>query len=244
MYEITYSPLPYFIINSQFTILKKSLSCQEQFKATHQFLDLVDEESVEKFKNSFKNIPEFEIVMKTNYSDYSLMKVFVSMQAEEIHLQLLPQDQLVKKLNAEVRKHRKRLLETDIELLESKNKLENAILEIQRLSSPVIQLAHHIALVPLFGNLTKDLIETNKGTLLQDLAQRNIHYALIDFTGIHKIEWEIASIFPELLHSLRLLGIEVALIGLKPDHARTLYSYEMADWKTFHNLQKAITYYL
>ncbi|MGE6377935.1 STAS domain-containing protein [Peribacillus muralis] len=90
---------------------------------------------------------------------------------------------------------------------------------IVELSSPIISLKDHTALLPLIGN-----IDTARGmslleSTLQQCAEKSVTRLFIDLSGVHAIDEVSAYQLSQLIESLHLIGIDTTLSGLHPDIA-------------------------
>lgn len=70
-------------------------------------------------------IQKVELVMQTNDSPYSLFECLIQWDSDIGHLVCIRQDERIQELTNLVQDHRKRLADTDFELLEQKNVLKN-----------------------------------------------------------------------------------------------------------------------
>jgi rsbT co-antagonist protein RsbR len=166
---IKYSPQPYFLIDRDYQILTFSDRSAEIFNISKNFVELVDWESKEKLESLFGKAncrAEGELIMKTKESPYALVDKSINWNEDEGHIICLDKDHRLVELESIVEKHRLRLAETNLELLEKKEQLEKTLIEIKNLSCPFIKLTKTAALVPLFGNLDEELIRQNEDRVL------------------------------------------------------------------------------
>ncbi|SES24649.1 rsbT co-antagonist protein RsbR [Gracilibacillus ureilyticus] len=92
---------------------------------------------------------------------------------------------------------------------------------IVELSTPVIALDNHIALLPLVGE-----IDTNRARILlektlEDCASLNIDHLLLDLSGVVVIDTMVAHQIFQLIESLSLIGVKTHLSGIRPEIAQT-----------------------
>ncbi|WP_239589433.1 STAS domain-containing protein [Metabacillus crassostreae] len=135
----------------------------------------------------------------------------------------IEQDQRIQELIDAVDKHRLRLAETNFELLEKKEQLELSLTLISELSAPYISITNRIVLVPLFGHLTKELIDHNSLRILQQINNSEIERILFDFHGIGNVATEGILALRNLLTEISLMGVLPYIIGLHPDHAKLIH---------------------
>ncbi|KWW17581.1 MULTISPECIES: STAS domain-containing protein [Peribacillus] len=107
---------------------------------------------------------------------------------------------------------------------EANHRYANKIMKAQQqmideLSSPIISLNDHTALLPLIGD-----IDTARGmslleTTLQQCAEKNVSRLFLDLSGVHSIDGASAHQLSQLIESLHLIGIHTTLSGLRPEIA-------------------------
>ena len=113
---------------------------------------------------------------------------------------------------------------------------------IMELSSPIVPLQDDVAVLPLIGEVNFDRSEYILNYVIPQISQLNIKYLIIDFSGLVKIDTEIASRIFNIYHVLALLGINTVFTGIRPDLATTVISANInfPSLKTFATVQKAI----
>lgn len=222
MSAIKYLPQPYFLIDQDFQIIRFSDRSTEVFNIHNSFLDLVDWESKSKAEyllGNAKKRSEGELIMKTKESPYALVDVSIIWEGNEGHVICLEKDHRLAELESLVEKHRLRLAETNLELLEKKEQVEKTLLEIKSLSCPFIKLTKKAALVPLFGNLDAELIRQNEERVLQKSQDEGYEEILFDFNGVGELTDDGVETFISLVKELQIMGLLPSIIGIKPNHA-------------------------
>jgi rsbT co-antagonist protein RsbR len=99
-------------------------------------------------------------------------------------------------------------------------------LDIQRdviteLSSPVIQLSRDTGLLPIVGDIDTHRAQHLIENTLEQCTKKNIDRLFIDLSGVFVIDTMVAHQIFKLVDSLRLLGIDPILSGLRPEIAQT-----------------------
>jgi anti-anti-sigma regulatory factor len=61
-------------------------------------------------------------------------------------------------------------------------------------------------------------------TLLQWIASRSVHVAMLDITGVPVVDTQIANVLLQAAQTVKLLGAQVVLTGIRPEAAQTLVS--------------------
>ncbi|UGB31574.1 STAS domain-containing protein [Metabacillus sp. B2-18] len=223
MLTIKHIPLPYFTIDQEFNILEASDFACDIFGEALNFLDIVDIESKRKAQSLLsEKVLTTEIVMKTQESPYALFQIKVNWEYNQGHLICIEQDNRIQTLIDTVELHRRRLSETNFELLEKKEQLEQSLTKIVELSAPFICLTKGLVLVPLFGELNENMIRLNHYRLLSEVSQNQVERVLFDFHGIGEIKKEGIQTFKTLVTELKLMGTDSYMIGLSPSHARLI----------------------
>lgn len=128
MSDLKYSPQPYFLLDRNYNILEFSQIGSDIFSIGDKFLDLVDWESHGKTKSILgkkESRAEGELIMKTKDSPYALFDISVNYNKDKGHVICIEKDHRLTELESIVEKHRKRLGETNLELLEKRAYREN-----------------------------------------------------------------------------------------------------------------------
>lgn len=227
MSDIKYSPQPYFLIDRDYQILAFSERSAEIFNISKNFIELVDWESKEKLDSLFGKAncrAEGELIMKTKESPYALVDISINWNEDEGHVICLEKDHRLAELESIVEKHRLRLAETNLELLEKKEQVEKTLFEIKNLSCPFIKLTKTAALVPLFGNLDDELIRQNEERVLLKSQDGGYEDILFDFNGVGDFTNKGVETFVSLIKELQIMGLSPSIIGIKPNHAFYLNS--------------------
>ncbi|PLR85681.1 hypothetical protein CVD23_08285 [Bacillus sp. V33-4] len=74
------------------------------------------------------------------------------------------------------------------------------------------------------------------------ISELNIDYLIVDFSGILKIDAEIAEYLYQIENVLRLLGIHTIVTGLRPKLAQTVViaGIDMSSIQTFATVKQAL----
>jgi rsbT co-antagonist protein RsbR len=92
---------------------------------------------------------------------------------------------------------------------------------INELSSPVIPILEHIAVLPLIGD-----IDTQRAKMIQEIipckcAEENVQHLFIDLSGVSIVDTMVAQQIYHLTQILNLLGIRSTISGIRPEVAQT-----------------------
>src|ERR1043165_3679213 len=106
---------------------------------------------------------------------------------------------------------------------QNEEKLKRQAQEIMEMATvPVVPVWEGIVLVPLIGTLDSQRTQHLMERLLQRITETNSPVAVLDITGVPTIDTQTAQHLIETISSVRLLGAEVILTGVRPTIAQTL----------------------
>src|SRR5690606_18264026 len=139
-----------------------------------------------------------------------------------------------------------RLASSDFELLEKKEELENVLKRLDQLSGPFIPLSDTLCMIPLFGDITADKINTISESSLQSVFRGNYEVILFDLTAVGEVHEGGIEKFIQLVKTLNFMtGNVIKLIGIKPNLAKKLKHHDLDQWVQFnHSLKEELSTYL
>src|SRR5713101_2848185 len=111
------------------------------------------------------------------------------------------------------------------DLTERKRAEEKATLqarEIIEISTPVIQVWDGVLMATMVGTLDSERTQQLMERLLDRIVATNSAVALLDITGVPTIDTRTAQHLAETTTSVRLLGAQAVLTGVRPAIAQTL----------------------
>ncbi|ELK47007.1 STAS domain-containing protein [Halobacillus sp. ACCC02827] len=243
-------PLPYFIINKNYFVQSYSKEAEQAFGRQENLLELLDEASVPKVKNWVT--PEvqklsLEVHLKPEDGQGNPQTCDMHVKWENdmyAEVLILTKDEQLSKVTKTLDQLRSRLNDTNFELLEEKEKLEDAIENSNQLSAPFIRLTADTALVPLFGDITAEKMYSVETSILKAAQKSDIDRVLFDFTAVGEMELEGAGLLKNIMISLLYMGAEVMIIGMQPVQAQ---SFQMQHFpssiKYMNSLQQAVQKY-
>jgi anti-anti-sigma regulatory factor/HAMP domain-containing protein len=94
--------------------------------------------------------------------------------------------------------------------------------QIEALSVPLIPLHDDVIAMPLVGELDEARLRNVRSTLVQGLHESGAKAALLDLTGVPRLEPEAAESLLAAAKGARLLGVHVILTGMRPEVAASL----------------------
>ncbi|HEY1014368.1 MAG TPA: STAS domain-containing protein [Herpetosiphonaceae bacterium] len=113
---------------------------------------------------------------------------------------------------------------------------------IRELSTPILNIAESIVLLPLIGHIDSERIGLIATRLLAAVSDQRARICIIDITGVAGIDTHVANGLLQLATAARLLGAEVILCGIIPDVAQTVVSLglKLETIQTTSDLQGAL----
>jgi len=95
---------------------------------------------------------------------------------------------------------------------------------IRQLSVPVLPVGPATLVMPLIGTIDRDRLTTIQQQALTAIGQQHARWLILDVTGVPVIDTEVAGGLIQLVQSVRLLGADVVLVGVRPEVAQTMVS--------------------
>ena len=93
---------------------------------------------------------------------------------------------------------------------------------VRELSSPVLPLTKDVLVLPLIGTIDTGRAALLVEALLQSIARQRARIVIIDVTGVPVVDTQVAHTLLQAASSVRLLGAEPVLVGLRPELAQTI----------------------
>ncbi|GAB4195607.1 MAG: hypothetical protein OHK0022_12510 [Roseiflexaceae bacterium] len=93
---------------------------------------------------------------------------------------------------------------------------------LAELSTPLIPINEQIVVMPLIGAVDSKRAQQVLGTLLNGVAERRAHVAILDITGVPVVDTQVANALLQAAQAATLLGTRVVLTGIRPEIAQTL----------------------
>ncbi|NTW01619.1 MAG: STAS domain-containing protein [Oscillochloris sp.] len=115
---------------------------------------------------------------------------------------------------------------------------------IESLSTPVVQVWEGILTMPLVGPIDSRRANQITEGLLTMIAERQAECVIIDITGVPLVDTQVAQHIIRTAHASKLLGCEVALVGIGVEMAQTLVQLgvDLHLLNTMANLQAGIAW--
>ncbi|MGM0844780.1 MAG: STAS domain-containing protein [Bacillota bacterium] len=122
---------------------------------------------------------------------------------------------------------------------EAFSKQENLI---KAITSPVIPVTETVAIFPLLGNLNITIAEGLADSVLQQCTNFNVSKLFIDISGVGTIDTMIANQIFQMISSLKLIGVEAYLSGIRPELAMTAVhlGIDFKEYPSYSSLKQAL----
>ncbi len=113
---------------------------------------------------------------------------------------------------------------------------------IRDLSVPVLPIGHATLLLPLVGVLDAARLEFVREEALKAIHHSSARTLLIDITGVTMLDEQVANGLIVLGQAAGLLGVEVALVGVRAESAKILVglNVDLARLRTYRDLEAAL----
>lgn len=100
--------------------------------------------------------------------------------------------------------------------------LEVARQEFLKLSAPVVPIYDQIAILPLVGAIDLDRAQYILEKTLLDAAHLKVSTLILDLSGVVRVDAMVAEQIIKVTQSLKLIGVETVLTGIRPEIAQTM----------------------
>ena len=110
------------------------------------------------------------------------------------------------------------------ELREAHETQERLLSTIRDLSTPVLNIHQGVLLLPIIGFLDSSRAEHVISTLLDRIATTQSEVVILDITGVHTLDTQVANVLLQAAQATELLGARVILCGVSPEVAQVVVS--------------------
>jgi rsbT co-antagonist protein RsbR len=113
---------------------------------------------------------------------------------------------------------------------------------INELSSPVIPIKTGVGILPLVGDIDTYRAKVILETALEQSVKRRLHTLYIDLSAVAIIDTMVAQQLFQLMTSLKIVGVQSVLSGIRPEIAQTAITLgiNFKDIKIHANLMRAL----
>ncbi|ABQ88573.1 STAS domain-containing protein [Roseiflexus sp. RS-1] len=113
---------------------------------------------------------------------------------------------------------------------------------IRELSLPILPVGREVLVAPLIGALDQERMQQLQSQVLKRVERIHARLLILDVTGVPIIDTHVAQGLMNLVQGLRLLGANVALVGVRPEVAQTIVALgvHLRDIEVFSDLGSAL----
>lgn len=220
-------PLPAFKLNNKLAILEYSEEAKKIFGDCSSFLDLLDEGSKEKARN-FLSSDQSSGPLELNFvpvgKELFLGDVYSKRGSDYcLNIVLVPKDNRLLEITSQLHSLRTRLQETNYDLFLEKERTEELLHQVRKLSAPCINLGKKHVLIPLFGDLDPRKIEVIRFHTLKQIYETGAETVIMDLTAMEHLEQDSVDYLKSLMQTFQVMGIQGIITGMKPQHAQQLH---------------------
>ncbi|XYH95444.1 PAS domain-containing protein [Sorangium sp. So ce1128] len=117
---------------------------------------------------------------------------------------------------------------------------------LRSISTPLLPIAAGVLVMPLVGNMTRERADQVIEVLLHGISDQQARIALLDVTGMPEAGAEVTDALVRAARSVRLLGAEVVITGIRPSVAQALVGLEadLGGIVTKGTLERGVAYAL
>lgn len=112
--------------------------------------------------------------------------------------------------------------DADRELEAKRALIEQKEAAILALSTPIIEVGEGVLVLPLIGGLDRERAEVVLETLLEAVSSARAAHAILDLTGVDRVDRKTADHLVTICRAVALLGARVTLSGIRPDVVKAL----------------------
>ncbi|MBC8077145.1 MAG: STAS domain-containing protein [Chloroflexales bacterium] len=112
----------------------------------------------------------------------------------------------------------------------------------RELSAPVMPVLPGVLVAPLVGALDSGRAAMLQSNVLNAVQRERAHWVIFDVTGVPIVDTQVAQVLHQTTESIRLLGAQVLLVGIRPEVAQTLVALNISldSITTYATLQEAV----
>jgi rsbT co-antagonist protein RsbR len=113
------------------------------------------------------------------------------------------------------------------------------------LSTPVVPIFDHLAILPLIGKVDEMRADMMTQHVLLECKNLSIHQLIIDLSGVYEVNPLFQEGIMKLIDSLKLLGIEPTLTGMRPEMSLKFIEVgiNLSTINIFQSLSKAVEHH-
>jgi rsbT co-antagonist protein RsbR len=122
--------------------------------------------------------------------------------------------------------------------------LQRQAILLEELSTPIIPISRDVLVVPLIGTLDEQRATGLMDALLEAISSRGARTAIIDITGVRKVDQEAVAGILRAVKAVRLIGAHALLTGIRAEISKTLVEIgaTMEGVPTFGTLHAGVSF--
>ncbi|UOQ94830.1 STAS domain-containing protein [Halobacillus shinanisalinarum] len=119
--------------------------------------------------------------------------------------------------------------------------IETAKYAIDELSVPVVQLTKDTGIIPVIGEIDTNRAQHLMFNALDKCSEMKLKCLILDLSGVSIIDTMVAAQIFKVMDSLKLIGAEAVLSGVRPEVAQTMVNLGIQfNEKVYAGLQAVI----
>ncbi|MBD3286649.1 STAS domain-containing protein [candidate division WOR-3 bacterium] len=128
------------------------------------------------------------------------------------------------------------------ELQEKLDLIEKQREAIEELSTPIIKIWDQVLVLPLIGVLDTRRSQSLTENLLTEISASQSKVVILDITGVPTVDSAVANHLLKTVASVKLLGAECVITGIKPEVAQTIVhlGVDLSEVETLANLAEGL----
>ncbi|MFD1032236.1 STAS domain-containing protein [Metaplanococcus flavidus] len=114
--------------------------------------------------------------------------------------------------------------------------------ELVSLSAPIVPIRDEVVVLPLIGYIDEERTKFIMETAVPKIAAMNVDYVIMDFSGVLTINTHVAVSLHQIGNMLRIMGIQVASSGMRPELVQVAINSNitMSSAFTFSTVKQAL----
>ncbi|MBN2246781.1 MAG: STAS domain-containing protein [Candidatus Aminicenantes bacterium] len=194
------------------------------------------QERIDKIEEAMVNVAtgDFSVRLETPIEDeFTTVEAGINLMIEDLSEELRQREKKEKELRDKlttIEKQKQTILQQQEDLME--------------LSSPVIKIWDDVLVLPVIGTVDSRRAQIMMENLLQSIVDSGCSIAILDITGVLRIDTQVANHLIKTVEAVRLLGGECIISGISPAIAQTIVQLgiDLSAIKTKANLQEGMKY--
>ncbi|GAA5417406.1 blue-light photoreceptor [Paraliobacillus ryukyuensis] len=125
---------------------------------------------------------------------------------------------------------------------EQERLLQEALNEMDELSTPIVPVAESVAVLPLIGSLHFNRIDKLTTAISTYLTNSKDDHLILDLSGLYEVDTYVASSILKLYDLTALIGTQLILTGIRPELAikTTEIGEKLKSMKTYRTVRDAM----